>query len=165
MVKGKYAARAAATRAENATEKVARLENTLAAERLAHAAETTELKDQIQQLQGQLTRGLTDLAGNAVAAAHRDAHERIEAERAQWYAKALEVCKFLISPGPHDNARIDHEDAMHVHELLGIDPGDAVAPYGVSRVARRMTSRKLRAAVERFEQGHAPGFNAAAKRA
>ena len=164
MAKGKYAARAATTRAENAAEKAVRLEATLTSERAAPAAETTELKNQVQQLQGQLTRGLTDLAGGAVAAAHRDARERVEAESAQWRAKALEVCKFLISPGPGNDARIDPDDAMHVHELLGIDPGDCMASYEVSRVARRMTGRKLRAALERFEQGHAAALNAPTRR-
>lgn len=164
MAKGKYAARAATARAENAADKAARLEAQLASERAAHTAETTDLKNQIQQLQGQLTRGMNDLAGGAVAAAHRDARELVEAERARFHAKALEACKFLLSPGPDTGPRINHEDAMHVHELLGVDPGDAIVAYGMSRVARRMTGPKLRAAAERFEQGHTPALNMPKKR-
>ncbi|HEV2346421.1 MAG TPA: hypothetical protein VGS97_20145 [Actinocrinis sp.] len=162
MAKGKYAARAATTRAENATEKAARLEAALAAERAAHAAVAAELKSQIQQLQGQLTRGLTELAGGAVAAAHRDARELVEAERAQRDAQALEAYKLMLDVMPG----LEHEDALRICELLGIHPGEGIRHYDITnRGARRMSGKRMRHALDRYEQGAAPVFNMPKKRA
>jgi hypothetical protein len=155
MAKGKYAVKAANTRAENVADKLQRLEALLAKERAEHAAETTALKNQVQQLAGRLTREVGALADASINQARTEARELVAAERAQQQAKALEAYRLLLSTNP----QFSPEDSMRLCELFGIPVGEGIAHYDIPRGARRMTGSKMRHALEKFEQGATAAFN------
>jgi uncharacterized protein (DUF885 family) len=92
VTRGKYAARAANARAENAQDTVAELRQQLAAEQKAHAADTEALRAQIARLEATLRREVGFMALekiNELNAEHEEqlAHLREQVAEARAYAR------------------------------------------------------------------------------
>jgi hypothetical protein len=153
MAKGKYAAKAAGQRATAAAETVETLKAQLAEERKTRAAESADLKTQIQQIAGRLTREVNDLAGAEIARAQSEARELIEAERAERHAKNLEAYRFLLTL----DLNLDTENGFNLCALLGLDPGEAISNYQIPRYARRLSGDQARHALSKLEQDLATG--------
>jgi hypothetical protein len=157
VTKGKYAAKAAGQRAAQATDTVAELKAQLAAERTEHAREVVDLKTQVQQLAGRLTREVRDLSAAEIARAAAEARELVKAARDEQHAKALEVARLLLTL----ELGIGYEDWTKVCETLGIDPGQSISHYDVPRAARRLTNERAKHAMAQFEQNLRTGAPAA----
>lgn len=152
MTRGKYAARAAGTRAEKSEATADQLRERLETERAAHAKETSELKTRIERLTGQLTTAVNGLASDRVATAEAEAAEQLNAERAEHRTKLLEMFRVLGRRLEQGNANDRHYTDDQFKDLYtelvtvaGIDPGEAwsalasTSAWEISRVKRRET--------------------------
>ena len=77
MARGKYAARAANSRADEAKQSAAQLQNLLAAERVEHHRKVAELNGEIARLRGQFSKAVDTAAEAEVKRVHEDSERQI----------------------------------------------------------------------------------------
>lgn len=156
MARGKYAARAANTRAESATERAERLERQLAEERAAHAREVADLKNRVQQLSGQLTREVGVLAAVEVQRAKDNAQSAIAAEREDWAARARAAIALLDRDGTGMRTAEAWDELRRLLRVSGDDYAGAIRDsaktqglFVPTREEARGTGKALRQAKSR----------------
>lgn len=133
MARGKYAARAANARANEAQQSAAQLTDLLAAERLDHARKVAELNGRIAQLQGRLDKEVGALADAEVQRVRDECQRQLEAERADWRSRSKAVVDTMAAD---PSMGLQGATWQQICALLDV-------PVGLTRNGRRATSKKL----------------------
>ena len=141
MARGKYAARAANTRAENAQQSATQLADLLAAERLEHARKVAELNGRIAQLQGRLDKEIKALAATEVQRVNDEWAQLFAAKADNWRQTAEQVIEILGETG----VSLQASQWQRVASLLEVNLD------GSNRAGRRATGKKLVATATRHE--------------
>lgn len=134
MARGKYAARAANARAASARATAGELQAQLAAEREQHMREKASLNAAIGQLAGRLAAGVDELAREQVAAAHREANERVRRTQQDAAERGLAALKILNDAG----VRLPAGTWPALYTALGVDPALDPATGGAPDATRRI---------------------------
>lgn len=149
MSRGKYAARAAQSRAESAAAQANQSTEKLQSEREQHAAEIKALKIQIETLSANLTRGVADLADERVRRVESECENRLRREREGQKQAAQEVFRIfaasLVSTAPdawHLPESAIYQTVRDMAEALNTPMGEAW--YAVAAKTSLPTNRKVR---------------------
>lgn len=155
MTRGKYAAKAAKARAEDAQETVAELRQFLAEERARHAQEVIDLKTKVQQLSGQISSGIQEAARAEVRRVNDEWAATLMAERHGRREAARAVGAVLRA----STVRLQPQQWGDIAKLLNVSFGELTtseAGQGGNRTARRLSSKDMNLYQELTVRGIAP---------
>lgn len=142
MARGKYAARAANTRAENAQQSATQLADLLAAERLEHSRKVAELNGRIAQLQGRLDKDIRALADAEVQQAKAETQAAAKKADKDLKAAGIAVRAILREQG----ARLPPTAWDALDDIFGLNMRDAAAASVADRSQPGLNRRTARAA-------------------
>lgn len=156
MTRGKYAAKAAKARAEDAQETIAELRRLLEEERAGHAQEVIDLKVEVQRLTGRLTKSVTEMSASEIARVKSECAATLLAEREKRQADALKVGQLFVDG---DGVYLKPELWQVLATLLDVPLGKLLAASGIptERGTRRMSDADQKHGQALIEQGYGPG--------
>lgn len=164
MARGKAAAQAAHRRLTEALEKIALLEQRLAEQATAHAAETTALRTELRRAQGVTTREVKAIADAQIAEGRDTAAARVKEARDQ---HLRQVCEGFAYIEARLKARgtplsLHGEEWALLSESFGVEFGALVAGSAPNedqtrRWVRRLTNDMARRKIPLFEPPNGGG--------